>query len=240
MWRATIAFLEGRIGEGIDLSRRARELGRKAGDRNADVFFAEHQLLRHLVEGRFAELDPPAAGVEGAVAERSQAGPAWRAYRFTFAWLHAERGNIEQAHRDFDAALADGLDSLPRDVNWLDALNAAANTAVLLGDVEHARELRLLLDPYANRMIVNARGALHVGSVAYVLARLAVACGDHAAADQHYLQATQSDQHAGATAWVLRDLHHHSDLLHTIGRHSRANELGQRAAAITIAAARAR
>src|SRR5436309_6252505 len=106
-------------------------------------------------------------------------------------------------------------------------MGAAANAAVLLGDTERCSELRALLEPYADRMIVNARGALHVGSVAYVLARLAVACGDHAAADQHYQHATQSDQQAGATAWVLRDLHHHSDLLHTIGRHSRADELGQ-------------
>src|SRR5436305_5323965 len=181
MWRATLALLEGRIDDGAALSRRARDLGRKAGDRNADVFFAEQQLLRHLAEGRLADLDPGAAGVDGPVAERAERGPAWRAYRFTFAWLHAERGEIKRAREDFHAALADGFASLPRDVNWLDALNAAAHVTVLLGDLEHARELRILLDPYADRMIVNARGALHAGSVAYVLARLAAACGDDAA-----------------------------------------------------------
>ena len=223
MWRATLALLEGRIDDGAALSRRARDLGRRAGDRNADVFFAEQQLLRHLVEGRLADLDPPPAGVEGPVAERSQRGPAWRAYHFTFAWLHAERGEIEQARQEFDAAFADGFASLPRDVNWLDALGAAANAAVVLGDLERSHELRTLLAPYADRMIVNARGALHAGSVAYVLARLAAVCADNAAADKLYQHAAERDQHAGAPAWVLRDLHHHSDFLRTIGQHERAD-----------------
>jgi hypothetical protein len=97
---------------------------------------------------------------------------------------HAERGKFEQARQYFDAAFADGFDSLPRDVKWLGALNAAANAAVMLGDLEHSCQLRNLLEPYADRMIANARGALHAGSVAYVLARLAVVCGDNADADQ--------------------------------------------------------
>jgi hypothetical protein len=242
MWRATLALLEGRIDDGAALSRRARDLGRRAGDRNADVFFAEQQLVRHCVEGRLADLDPPAAGVEGPVAERSQRGPAWRAYHFTFAWVHAERGEIEQARQEFEGAFADGFASLPQDVNWLDALGAAANAAVALRDLERSHELRTLLEPYADRMIVNARGALHTGSVAHVLARLAAACGDTAAADPLYQHAAMRDQHAGAPAWVLRDLRHHSEFVRSIGQHERADALSQRAtdlaSAITSRASR--
>ena len=40
-----------------------------------------------------------------------------------------ERGEIEQARQEFEAAHADGFASLPQDVNWLDALSAAANAA---------------------------------------------------------------------------------------------------------------
>ena len=53
----------------------------------------------------------------GSHAERSQGGPARRAYHFTFAWVHAERGEIEQARQEFEAAHADGFASLPQDVN---------------------------------------------------------------------------------------------------------------------------
>jgi hypothetical protein len=229
MWRATIALLEGRLAEGADLARRARELGRRAGDRNADVFFAEQQLLRHLVTGTLGDLDPAAAGIQGELAERSQRGPAWRTYHFTFAWRHAERGEIEQAHRDFEAAFADGFASLPRDANWLDTLGAAANAAVLLGDTERCAELRLLLEPYADRMIVNARGALHAGSVAYVLARLGAVCGDDAAADRLFRVAAKRDERAGAPAWVSRDLRHHSEFLHAIGQNRLADEIAAQA-----------
>jgi hypothetical protein len=226
MWRATRALLEGRIADGLTLSKRARDLGRKAGDRNADVFFQEQQLVRHMVQGRIRDLSPPD---EGTLAERSRSAPVWRAYRFTFAWLHAERGELEQARDDFELAYADGFTSLPRDVNWLDAVGVATNACVMLADVDRARELGALLKPYADRVVVNARGALHAGSVAYLLARLAATCGDHPSAAELYELAAERDARANAPAWVLRDLRHHSDFLRAIGQHERADDVAGRA-----------
>jgi tetratricopeptide (TPR) repeat protein len=182
-----------------------------------------------MVEGRLRDLVPPAADPEGAAAERAHSGPAWRAYRFTFAWLHAERGELDQAREDFETALADGFASLPRDVNWLDSLSVATNACLLLKDLERARELRTLLEPYADQIDVNARGSLHAGSVAYLLARLAAMCGDNPTADQLYEQAIQLDQRAAALAWVLRDLRHHSNFLHTTGQRKRATDVARRA-----------
>jgi DNA-binding SARP family transcriptional activator len=205
LWRATLALLEGRIPEGMDLARRAHDLGRQAGDANADVFFAEHQLLRLLIEDRVADVDPVALGVEDIVSERAERGPAWQAYRLTFAWVHAERGDLDEARRHYDAALADGLASIPRDVNWVSALASATNACVLLGDTERAAELRALLEPYSHRMVVTARGACHVGSVAYLLARLAAACCDDDTAARLFEEAANHDEHAGATAFAQRD-----------------------------------
>ncbi len=108
LWRATLALLDGRIAEGLDLARRARELGRRAGDANAEVFYAEHQLLRLLVEDRIRDVDTVAMGVEEVVSERAE-GPASLAYGLTFAWIHAARGNLDEARRRYDAALAGGL-----------------------------------------------------------------------------------------------------------------------------------
>jgi hypothetical protein len=225
MWRATLALLQGSITDGLELSRRARDLGRQAHDANAEVFYAEQQLLRMLVQGRVRELEPPAAGLVGDVAERAHSGPAWRAYRFTFAWLHAERGELDTARRDFEAAVAGGLSTLPRDVNWLAALASAAEACVLLGDTARAQELRALLEPYDTRMVVTARGASHAGSVAYLLARLAVLCGDDDAADQLFADAARRDEHAGAAALVVRDLQRHGQFLRATGRHDRADDV---------------
>jgi hypothetical protein len=77
-------------------------------------------------------------------------------------------------------------------------------------------------------MIINARGALHAGSVAYVLARLAGACGDDAAADRLFRDAAERDERAGAPAWATRDLRHHSEFLRSRGQDRRADEIAAR------------
>jgi DNA-binding SARP family transcriptional activator len=234
LWRATLALLEGRIAEGIDLSRRARELGRQAGDANANGFFAEQVLLRMVLQGRIRDLEPIDAGGEAGIAARAHTGPAWRAFRFTFAWWHAERGELDQARLDFDAAVADGLSTLPRDVNWLAALTSATHACVILADLARAQELRALLEPYATRMAVTARGASHGGSVAYLLARLAALCGNHATAEQMFEQAQQHDERAGAPAFELRDLRAHERFLRATGHHARADGLLHRAADLAL------
>ncbi len=230
MWHATMALLEGRIGRGLELARRAQMLGRRAGDANAEVCYAEHQLLRLVVEQRAGDLDPAAVDVDPSVTERSERGPAWRAYRFTFAWVHAERGELQLARRDYEDALADGLDTLPRDVNWLSALSSAAQTAALLDDAEQADQLRTLLAPYAEHIVVTARGASYAGSVAYHLALLAATCGDHEQADHLFTDAARRDEHAGAPAMVVRDLEHHGRFLRRIGQRERATRLRECAA----------
>ena len=63
LWRATVALLEGRLADGVELSRRALQLGRRAGDANADVFYAEQYLGRMLVQGRMRDVDPAVGGV---------------------------------------------------------------------------------------------------------------------------------------------------------------------------------
>ncbi len=66
--------------------------------------------------------------------------------------------------------------------------------------------MRTLLEPYAHRMVVSARGACHGGSVAYLVARLAAACGDGDAALRLAEEAARHDTRAGATALAQRDL----------------------------------
>jgi DNA-binding SARP family transcriptional activator len=230
LWRATLATLEGRIADGLDLSRRARDLGRHAGDANTEGFFAEQYLLRMVVQGRIGDLEPTSGGGDADIPERAESGPAWRAFRFTFAWWHAARGELDAARRDFEAAVADGLSTVPRDVNWLAALTSATEACVLLEDAARAAELRLLLEPYAGRMVVTARGASHGGSVAYSLARLAALCGDSTDADALFAEAARRDEHAGASAFVVRDLWHHGEFLRAIGQHDRADGIRAQAA----------
>ncbi|MGB0097737.1 MAG: hypothetical protein WBP81_35020 [Solirubrobacteraceae bacterium] len=151
-------------------------------------------------------------------------GPAWRAYRFTFAWWHAERGELDQAREDYETAVGDGLSTLPRDVNWLAALSSAVEAAVLLGDRERSAELYRLLEPYTTRMVVTARGASHAGSAAYFAARAASLSDDPENADHLFAQAIRADQHLGAPALVVRDLHRQGELLLSVRQRGRATK----------------
>jgi hypothetical protein len=72
-----------------------------------------------------------------------------------------------------------------------------------------------------------------------VLARLAAAWGDNAAADRFYKRAAERDQHAGGPAWVLRNLRHHSNFLRTTGQHERTDVVAQRADRLARAITRA-
>jgi hypothetical protein len=47
------------------------------------------------------------------VTDRAMSGPAWRAYRFTFRWWHAQRGELDQGREEQRQLCAD-LDGLLR------------------------------------------------------------------------------------------------------------------------------
>ncbi len=98
-------------------------------------------------------------------------------------------------------------------MNWLSTIASAAEVCATLGDPQRARTVHSLLEPHADRMVISARAAHHQGSVAYFLARLATALGDHLAADDLYAEAALRDQRAGADIWVARDLRRHAELL---------------------------
>ena len=55
MWRATLALMEGRIEVAMELARREREMGHRAGDSNAEMCFIHHRFTRLMVDERHAE-----------------------------------------------------------------------------------------------------------------------------------------------------------------------------------------
>ena len=93
--------------------------------------------------------------------------------------------------------------SWPRDTNWLSAAKELSEAAVLLGERELAAELELLLEPFADRMVVSARGLLCMGSVAGALGRLADLRGDPKLAADWYVRAIEREERAGALVWAM-------------------------------------
>jgi DNA-binding SARP family transcriptional activator len=223
VWRSTLAILDGRAEEAVELARHARELGRRAGDANAEVFWLQHRWTRAVAEGQFATSDifdiAPlgpfpwwvrlhellSAGEDYAPV-REELGAAWRAYTATFAWYQAAHGELDLARRAIGPLLADGLAAVPRDVNLLATYAPLSEAVVALSDAALGRELMAAIEPYAELMIVIARGSSHAGSAAYFVGRAASAAGDDDTADDAFAEAARRDERAGAPWFVVRDL----------------------------------
>lgn len=120
-----------------------------------------------------------------------------------YAWILVATGQQAEARRELASQRAAGTPGAwPRDTNWLSAMKEASEAAVLLGDHELGLELETLLEPFAERMVVSARGLLCMGSVSGALGRLAELREDTGCAVERYERAVQLEERAGALIWA--------------------------------------
>ena len=202
-WRAVRAGLAGRRDELHELQRRAAELGRLAGDGNADMVHTIHWVVA------IADERPVWIDLEWQSA-RIRTSPAGWAYRAMRTWALASGDRRDDARRELATMRAAGVPrSWPRDTNWLSAMKELSGVAVLLEDGELGAELAEMLTPFADRTVVAARGLFAMGSVAGALGRLADLAGDRRLAISRYEEAVERDERAGATIWAI----HHRRLL---------------------------
>ena len=138
----------------------------RAGDRNAELFAGMVRFCAQLERGAFEEID--IEFVEDKIAN-SPAGPA---YRGSYAWILAGRGETERARDELDAAMA-----LPHafDANWLSLQAECAEASILLEDATHAATLYDRLAPYAGRPVTAGRAVCSYGAVDRLLGGLAAA-----------------------------------------------------------------
>jgi hypothetical protein len=197
LWQAALAILRGDAPAGAALAEEARRLGARAEDPNAEMF-VEMQRAQLLADtGRVAEIDR--AYVEAGVA----ASPASWAWATWLAWMDASLGDHDAARARIDELASGGFAAVSLDANWhatLDLCDAVA----LVGDRERAAALRTMLAPYAERVAAVARAVLCYGPVDLYLARLALLCGDPAAAEAHAARALAWCERAGAAPMIAR------------------------------------
>ncbi len=217
MWRASLALMEGLHEQAMELARREREMGQRAGDSNAEMCFIHHRFTRLMMDDRHSEALGEFYADDLAYATRRLNSPAGPAYRMTLAWLLAATGRYDEARERFEVIAAAGFSTVPRDVNWLAAISSAADACLLLRDGVRALELRDLIEPFADRVTVSARGAAFRGSASRLLAQLSAILQDNDAADAYYERARQLDEQLGAPVWVAHDLCNHGEFRLSIG-----------------------
>jgi DNA-binding SARP family transcriptional activator len=222
-WRSVRAGLAGRLDELHELLRRALAQGRRAGDANVEMV--------RIVPLQFALADERPQWVDLAwQQERIRSSPAGWAYRSMYTWVLAATGREDDARRELAAQRAAGAPaSWPRDTNWLSAAKELSEAAALLGDLELGSELEALLAPFADRMVVSARGLFCMGAVAGALGRLADLAGDPRRAAARYAEAVERDERAGAAIWAAHHRRRLGDALLAAGDGERGRETLARA-----------
>ncbi len=223
-WRAVRVCLAGDPHRARQLQRQAIRLGQRTGDANLQFASRLHYSLS-LADERPEGLDFDWHS------ERVRSSPAAWAYRSMSTWYLAATGLPDEARDELAAQLRVGAPSAwPRDTNWLSATKELSEAAWLLGARELGAELERLLEPFAERIVMAARGMLCMGAVAGALARLAELRGDRTAAIDRYEEAIDRDQRAGAPVWATHHRRRLGEALIANGSHDRGRAMLARVA----------
>jgi hypothetical protein len=108
------------------------------------------------------------AGLGRSIAEADNVTP----WDCTLALLHAEAGDAERGRWHVRRMMARGLESVPRDAEWLELLWSLGEAAMLLGETDAVRAVDQALAPYADLWAVDGYGAACFGRVGDLLERL--------------------------------------------------------------------
>ncbi|MGH9137136.1 MAG: ATP-binding protein [Acidimicrobiales bacterium] len=200
LWAAMRAMLAGDFEDAAEHIERARDLGEAARDPSADTMYWVQRYWLAVERGDQADMNELVEPCERIAADNIDV-PAWRA---ALAMLHARRGDLDASTAYYGPLVHGGLDAIPRDVVWLNAMTYLAETCASLGDTEHAPHLAATLEPYADRVALIDRGLACKGSVQRFLGLLAGTLGDSAQAQQRLGTALETHERMQANPLTRR------------------------------------
>jgi len=182
VWRAMQALFAGRLREAEQLAAQALAGGAPGEQVTAAQYHAIQLMAIRREQARLGEL-------EGAARQMIAANPARPGWRAALAMLLAENGRSREAHDAFEPLAAEGLERIPRDVDWLTTVILLGEACAELGDVPRARILHEMLLPYREVNVVVGVAVVCLGPAARVLGRLAALAGQPDRARQHFERA---------------------------------------------------
>jgi hypothetical protein len=209
-WRArhiaaTRQLLEGDPDAAESLAREGLELGTRAGEPVANVYFKSQDMCVHWLRGTMADLS---AGIKGDTPRPPNVSAS-------LCLIFSESGRDDDARvlldREADVAFSD----VPRDPAMLASLAMFAEGAILIGDRRSTEHLHPQLAPYAGQVAfdgVTVMGSLehYVGGLATVLGRhdeavgrLERSCEVHATIEAPFFEARS--RHRLAAALLARN-----------------------------------
>ncbi len=191
------ALLAGRFDDAERLAVEASELGRVAGQPDAEMFLSVQRMQIAYDRGTLGRWERP---LRIAVAR----DPASRWFLQSWQALAAcEKGDAGAARSFFDEMGAKDFADLTFEPTWLHIVANCASVCAHLGDSARAGRLTELLSPYADQL-VTLTSLAYCGGVSHYLGMLAATTGDGEAADSWFEAAAALHRRIDAPGLLAR------------------------------------
>jgi tetratricopeptide (TPR) repeat protein len=220
VWRAMRALLEGRLARAEELATQALAAGAPAEAVTAPQYHAMQLLGVRREQDRIGEL-------EQAARQMAASAPALTGWRAALATVLVESGSLDDARAELERLGAEDFQDLPRDGDWITTMALIGDLCVALGDRRRCRLVYELLAPYEAGNVVVGVAVVCLGSMARVLAKLAVVAGQADRAPAYFERALSA--HARLRSPVLL-AHTQLDYAEALGSGPRAARLIEEAA----------
>jgi len=220
----------GRLADAEAAASAAFDRGVAAGDPDAPAYFGAMLAALRWWQGRAAEIIEPLR----AVSASPRLGPNDHVYVAADAALSAALGDVDASEEALARLTGIGLAALPDSSSWLATQFLAAEAAFLLGDAEVAREVRSLVQPFADLPVLPSLAVVCLGSARRTLGLASATLGDLDAAEDHLEAAVRADRRLGNRPMAVLTEHALASVLLArggAGDEALARELAGRAAA---------
>ena len=194
---ANLAIIAGKLDLADELSAAALQTGADS-EPDALVCYTAQRTAIAFEAGQLGELAPM---LDQAVI----ANPGVPGLRATLALALSEGSRPEEAEAILDQEAASNFTELPYDVTWLAVVCIYSHVSARLRQLEAAKSLYPLLEPWAEQIAFPAFGVW--GPVSLYLGSLARVLGDHDNADRHLSAALRAATKAEAPLWKVRASH---------------------------------
>jgi class 3 adenylate cyclase/tetratricopeptide (TPR) repeat protein len=191
--RATRAMLAGDLDEAERLSIEAVELGSATGQPDIAAFFAGQFGVIRVMQGRGGE-------IVDLVRQATAENPGIPAFATFLAGIYCDLDRAEEARAVLEPFVADGFESIPRDLIWLITMTSIAYAVAELGWTDAARPMLERLSPFIGQICcIETTTYPEVG---YYLGLLAATLNRSEEAEAYFSQAAATHERIGA-AWAL-------------------------------------
>jgi tetratricopeptide (TPR) repeat protein len=206
VFRAMRALLAGHLDKAEPLILEALQVGERAQSPNRMIAFGAQLFGMRRDQGRLEEITDQ-------IRSFADEYPTMPAICCGLALLYAETGRVAEARAAFERFAANDFADIPRDANWINAMEKLAHVCVALGDTRRARVLYDALLPYAEQTVVVAFGEACDGAMSRSLALLAALMRQWDTAAQHFEAALAMNARLGARGFVARTQHQYAEML---------------------------